>query len=156
MEDWRKDRIGSAARGENPTVIARMKSGFAVIGDPQFLPGYCILLAYPKVGCLNDLSLEQRKDYLFDMSLIGDAITEVCKPLRINYDILGNTDVFLHAHIFPRYDWEEERKKMPVWNYPREYWSIDEYQYNDVKFGELKTSLKIKLQELMELNYTIK
>jgi diadenosine tetraphosphate (Ap4A) HIT family hydrolase len=81
MEDWKKDRIGSALRGENPTVLARMKSGFAVIGDPQFLPGYCLLIAYPKVNSLNDLSLEQRKDFLLDMSLLGDAISDVCSPI---------------------------------------------------------------------------
>lgn len=49
MDDWKKDRIGSALRGENPTVIARMKTGFAVIGDTQFLPGYCLLLSLQPV-----------------------------------------------------------------------------------------------------------
>lgn len=36
--DWREDRIGSALRGENPTVLRRLEAGFAVIGDTQFLP----------------------------------------------------------------------------------------------------------------------
>ena len=154
MDDWKKDRIGSALRGENPTVIAKMKSGFVVIGDPQFLPGYCVLLAYPKVDSLNDLNIEQRGDFLTDMSLIGDAITDVCKPLRINYEILGNTDAFLHAHIFPRYEWEEdEKRKYAVWLYPKENWSIEKYQFNEEKYGELKTKLSMRLQELIELNY---
>ena len=138
MDDWKKDRIGSASKGENPTVIAKMKSGFAVIGDPQFLPGYCVLLAYPKVNSLNDLDIKQREAFLIDMSLIGDCITDACEPIRINYDILGNTDPFLHAHIYPRYEWEEERKKHPIWDYPAEYWSIDKYQFSEDKFGELK------------------
>ncbi|KJY33773.1 hypothetical protein VR46_33360, partial [Streptomyces sp. NRRL S-444] len=42
--DWRNDRIGSAHRGENPTVLRRLDQGFAVIGDRQFLPGYAVLL----------------------------------------------------------------------------------------------------------------
>ncbi len=33
MTDWRDDRIGSALRGENPTVLGRLPAGFAVIGD---------------------------------------------------------------------------------------------------------------------------
>lgn len=87
MNDWKTDRIASALRGENPTVITRMKSGFAVLADPQFLPGYCILLSYPKVYSLNDLPIEQRTSFLLDMSLIGDALAEVQKPvIRINYD----------------------------------------------------------------------
>ena len=84
MENWKQDRIGSAERGENPTVMVKMKSGFAVIGDNQFLPGYCVLLRYPQVNSLNELSLVERTQYLIDMTLIGDAILAVCKPLRIN------------------------------------------------------------------------
>ncbi len=152
MEDWKKNRIGSALRGENPTVICRMKSGFAVLGDPQFLPGYCILLAYPKVSSLNALTVKERQDFLLDMSLLGDGIMDVCKPLRVNYEILGNMDAFLHAHVFPRYEWEEEeRKRMPVWHYPRENWSLPEYQFNEKAHGELKLQLADKLQELIKL-----
>jgi len=115
MDEWKSDRIASALKGENPTVITRMKSGFVVLADPQFLPGYCILLSYPKVFSLNDLNLSQRWDFLLDMSLIGDALIEVCSPvIRINYDILGNTDNYLHAHITPRYEWEGEAKKHPI------------------------------------------
>ncbi len=154
MDEWKKDRIGSAIRGENPTVLCRMKSGFAVIGDPQFLPGYCILLAYPQIGSLNDLSIQERKDFLLDMSLLGDAITAVCKPLRVNYGILGNTDAFLHAHVFPRYEWEsEEQRRMPVWQYPRENWSLEQYQFQEEKHGELKEKLTEALQKLMKLYY---
>jgi diadenosine tetraphosphate (Ap4A) HIT family hydrolase len=150
MDNWKLDRITSAERGENPTVLMKMKSGFAVISDTQFLPGYCILLGYPRAGCLNDLSLEKRADFLVDMSLIGDAITAVCQPLRINYDILGNSDAFLHAHIVPRYAWEEEHlRKGPVWRYPKDNWSQEEYQYDEVKHGDLKRRLSEKLHELI-------
>ncbi|WP_343999662.1 hypothetical protein [Microbacterium paludicola] len=39
-------------------------------------------------------------------------------------EILGNTDAFLHAHIWPRYDWEPlEIVGHPVWLYPRERWT---------------------------------
>ncbi len=151
MNEWQKDRIGSAVRGENPTVLVRMKSGFAVIGDPQFLPGYCILLAYPSVRSLNDLPLPDRRDFLTDMTLIGDAITAVCNPLRVNYDILGNTDDFLHAHIFPRYPWEEEElRKGPVWKYPKENWSLEKFQFSEEKHGALKEQLSKKIRELIE------
>lgn len=46
MEDWKKDRIGSAVKGENPTVIAKMKSGFVVIGDTQFSldTAFCLVI----------------------------------------------------------------------------------------------------------------
>ena len=128
--DWRQDRIGSALRGENPTVLRRMDAGFAVIGDPQFLPGYCVLLADdPAVDRLTDLPRERRLAYLADMDRLGEAVETVCRELdpafrRVNLEILGNTDAFLHAHVWPRYDWEPpEIVPGPVWLYPRERWS---------------------------------
>jgi diadenosine tetraphosphate (Ap4A) HIT family hydrolase len=154
MDEWKKNRIASALDGTNPTVLLKMKSGFAVIGDTQFLPGYCVLIAYPKVSCLNDLSMGQRSDFLLDMSLIGDAISAVCKPLKINYEILVNAETFLHAHIFPRYEWEsDERRRMPVWLYPRENWSLPRYQFSQEKHGRLKQQITDELKELTGKNY---
>ena len=108
MDDWKRNRIGSAERGENPTVIASMRSGFAVMGDTQFLPGYCLLLASPEVNHLSDLPFARRSEFLLDMGLLGQAIETVCRAQglrRMNYEILGNTDTYLHAHVFPRYEW---------------------------------------------------
>lgn len=100
-------RIEAARRGENPTVICRLPSGWAVLADWQFLPGYTILLADPQVPDLNTLGTPGRDVFLRDMTVIGDALLEVTEAYRINYEILGNLDPVLHAHITPRYEWEE-------------------------------------------------
>ena len=130
MTDWRSDRIGSALRGENPTVLARLPSGFAVIGDVQWLPGYCVLLADdPGVCTLSDLPRAQRREFLDSMAELADAVERACRELdrgfrRVNLEILGNTDPFLHAHVWPRYDWEPaELVRKPVWLYPSERWT---------------------------------
>jgi diadenosine tetraphosphate (Ap4A) HIT family hydrolase len=97
-----------------------MRSGWAVIGDVQFLPGYCLLLADPVIPSLNDLTESARVDFLSDMAAIGDAILEATKAYRINYEILGNSEPELHAHIFPRFLNEpDEKRRMPVWFYDR-------------------------------------
>jgi diadenosine tetraphosphate (Ap4A) HIT family hydrolase len=115
------ERIAAARAGTNPTVICRVRSGWAVLRDVQFLRGYTILLADPPVPTLNDLSMQQRAAFLNDMTLIGDALLEVTGAYRINYAVLGNTDPFLHAHIVPRYLSEpEEFRKGPPWSYPLE------------------------------------
>jgi len=154
MENWKQDRIGSAIRGENPMVMVRMKSGFAVIGDYQFLPGYCVLLRYPQAESLNDLSKEEREQYLFDMTLIGDAVMSVCKPLRINYSTLMNADHYLHSHIEARYDWEpDSNKRRPVCLYPRELRFSAEAEYSEEKHGEMKSRITEALKQLMQENY---
>lgn len=95
MTDWRDDRIGAAHRGENPLVMARMRSGFAVIGDTQHLPGYSLLLATDRsTDHLSDLDWSARRDFLFDLSLIGEAVEAACRDnglRRINYEVLGNS-----------------------------------------------------------------
>jgi diadenosine tetraphosphate (Ap4A) HIT family hydrolase len=145
VEDWRDDRIGSAERGVNPMVIARMRSGFAVIGDTQFLPGYCVLLASPRIDRLSDLPLHARGRFLLDMSLLGEAIERACQSdglHRLNYEILGNTDAYLHAHLVPRYRWEPpERLGGPVWLYPRDRWTDAQYGYNDDAHGALRARI---------------
>jgi diadenosine tetraphosphate (Ap4A) HIT family hydrolase len=129
MVDWRSDRIGSALRGENPTVLSRMPAAFAVIGDVQWLPGYCVLLAdNPSAARLSDLPPGQRSAYLDSMARLAVAVENACAAadpafLRVNIEILGNADAFLHAHIWPRYGWEpDDLVWRPVWLYPPEKW----------------------------------
>ena len=151
MDDWKQDRIRSAERGENPMTLTRMRSGFAVIGDDQFLPGYCLLLASPRVDHLTDLPLTQRSVYLQDMSLIGEAIMQVCAPLRMNYEILGNFDHYLHAHVFPRYAWEpDERREHPVWLYSKPAEGGPRSPYSEETHGTLRRQLTDALLTLMQ------
>ncbi|MEM0913915.1 MAG: hypothetical protein AAGK09_04815 [Planctomycetota bacterium] len=112
------ERVDGANAGTNPTVICKVRSGWAVLGDVQFLPGYCLLLPDPVVGSLNDLPPDQRGQYLVDMAAIGDAILCCTDAYRVNYSILGNTEAALHAHIFARYrDEPDERRRGPAWFY---------------------------------------
>lgn len=129
-DDFRADRIGSALRGENPTVLRRLEAGFAVIGDVQFLPGYSVLLVdEPGADRLSDLPRGKRTAFLAGMDLLGEAVERACRRLdpqfrRVNLEILGNTDAFLHAHVWPRYEWEPaDLVGRPVWLYPAERWN---------------------------------
>ncbi|AVX03039.1 hypothetical protein MXMO3_00493 [Maritalea myrionectae] len=111
-------RVELARKGENPWLICQMPSGWAVMCDKQVQPGYVILLPDPMVGSLNELSGETRAQFLADMALIGDALLAATDAYRINYEILGNSDQALHAHIIPRYQSEtDERRPLPIWFY---------------------------------------
>ncbi|WP_245633161.1 HIT family protein [Luteipulveratus mongoliensis] len=128
--DWRADRIGAAHRGDNPTVIGRLPEAFAVMGDVQWLPGYCVLLTDDSaVGRLTDLPRARRLSYLESVERLSTAVEEACAASdpgfrRVNIEILGNTDPYLHTHIFPRYEWEPaDLIGGPVWWYSRDRWS---------------------------------
>lgn len=133
-----EERVALARNGANDKVICRMPSGWAVMGDVQFLPGYCLLLPDPVVASLNDLDAEARATYLLDMARLGDAVLAATGALRMNYEILGNSEPELHCHLFPRYATEpDDKRKMPVWFYD---WKTAT-PYAEAKHGELRTKI---------------
>ncbi len=148
-----QERVSAANQGTNETVLCRLKSGWAVIGDVQFLEGYCLLLPDPVVSSLNDLSSSQRLTFLADMTLIGDAILEVTGAVRINYEILGNAEPELHAHIFPRFaDESEDKRRMPVWFYD---WSIAP-KFSLFDHSDLLERLRTTIRKLGEQDAELK
>ncbi|MEV5982597.1 diadenosine tetraphosphate hydrolase [Streptomyces sp. NPDC052114] len=153
-DDWKTDRIGAALRGENPTVMRRLASGFAAIGDVQFLPGYSVLLADdPRARRLSDLPRSNRLTFLSDMDLLGEAVERACRRLdpefrRVNLEILGNTDPFLHAHVWPRFEWEPtELVGKPVWLYPQDRWRDERFGLGP-KHGLIREAIGNELDRL--------
>jgi diadenosine tetraphosphate (Ap4A) HIT family hydrolase len=121
MTNLIQSRVEAARAGTNPTVICQVPSGWAVLSDTQFLHGYSLVLADPLVPDLNALPKARRVQFLLDMAIVGDALLEVTGAYRINYEILGNTDPALHAHVIPRYMSEAEAlRKGPIWLYDQE------------------------------------
>jgi diadenosine tetraphosphate (Ap4A) HIT family hydrolase len=109
-------QVDSARKGELARVIARMPSGWAVLGDPQITAGYCLLLPDPVVPDLNALTGDARRQFLDDMARLGDAVLAVTGGERINYEILGNVEPALHAHVIPRHASEDNvLRTKPVW-----------------------------------------
>lgn len=57
------------------------------------------------------------------MADLAEAVEDACWEAdaafrRVNVEILGNTDPYLDAHVWPRYEWEPpELIGMPVWLY---------------------------------------
>jgi diadenosine tetraphosphate (Ap4A) HIT family hydrolase len=111
-------RVRECQVGTNPKVICRVQAGWVVLGDVQFLRGYSLLLPDPVVPSLNALSEPGRAEYLLAMAALGDVLLEVTGALRINYELLGNAEPALHAHVFPRYaDEPAELRTRPAWFY---------------------------------------
>mgnify|MGYP001468946909 CR=1 FL=1 len=89
--------VDAARAGQSARVIARMPSGWAVMGEAQFLPGYCLLLPDPVVSNINDLDEAGRTRFLLDMARLGDAVISAFHPRRVNYEMLGKLEAFAEA-----------------------------------------------------------
>lgn len=120
-EQWEACRAGLL-----PTLVARLPSGFVTLFDQQTLPGYCVLIADPLVGAINDLDEPARGVFLCDLAFVGDAIPRAlgragfCRPVRrLNYAMLGNVDPTLHAHVMPRFEDEgPATRDKAYWAFP--------------------------------------
>jgi diadenosine tetraphosphate (Ap4A) HIT family hydrolase len=143
------ERLEELELGQNPLVIARMKSGFAVMSESQFLPGYCLLLAYPEVNHLTDLDPASRAQYLLDMSNLGEAVMAATNCRRVNYSILGNLDPFLHAHVWPRYEWENPQyKTAPPTDYPISVREAASQRFDPEKHDAIREAIRAHLLTL--------
>jgi diadenosine tetraphosphate (Ap4A) HIT family hydrolase len=110
--------VESCRKGTHAAAIARLGSGWVVMGSSQVIRGYCLLLPDPVVPHLNALPHPQRTQFLQDMTKVGDALLNATHAVRINYAMFGNQEPALHAHVFPRYQDEPEayRTQQP-WAY---------------------------------------
>ena len=155
--DFRSDRVGSALAGANPMVLRRLDAGFAVIGDDQHLPGYCVLISdTPGVDRLTDLEPSRQLVFLEDMAVLGRAVTAVCSRRdpqfrRINLEIQGNTDAFLHAHVTPRYDWEPA--DLVGWPAALHHWEqrVEPRPALDAAYDDLRAELAAEIDEQQRL-----
>jgi len=141
-------QVLAAREGRDPSVIARLFSGWAVFGTQQFVRGYTLLLPDPVVPNLNALGAHERIAFLTDMSRLGDALLKVTGAVRINYAIFGNQEPALHAHVIPRYaDEPQALRAAQPWAYD---WSAAP-PFERSAYQELASSL---LRELTRLGVT--
>jgi diadenosine tetraphosphate (Ap4A) HIT family hydrolase len=137
--------VARARAGDLARVIGRTRSGWAVMGDPQILPGYCLLYPDPVVTDLHALRGEDRRQFLADMGAVGEALMTVTRARRINYEMLGNVEPALHAHIVPRYEDEAEpMRHQPVWLHE---WGAAP-PFDPVRDAPLMTGLRAALGQL--------
>ena len=128
--------------GDYPAMIVRLRSGWAVMGERQVFPGYCLLLPDPVVADLNELPPPARAQFLGDMALVGDALLACTGAIRVNYAMLGNLEPALHAHLFPRHAAE------PAATRSAHPWAMDwslAPGYGEESFGELKRRIAAEI-----------
>jgi diadenosine tetraphosphate (Ap4A) HIT family hydrolase len=136
-------RMVEACRaGNEPAMIARLPSGWAVLGQRQVLAGYSLLLPDPVVPHLNVLGAAERERFLADLCRLGDAVLAATGALRINYSIFGNLEPALHAHVHPRFVDEPETMRT---NHP---WAYDWSQaplFDPRQHGPLCDAIRARL-----------
>ena len=135
-------RVAACRAGADPTLIARMPSGWAVMGDPQVLAGYCLLLPDPVVPHLNAMPATAQVAFLADLARLGQAVLDVTGAVRINYALFGNLEPALHGHVHPRYAEEPEALRTA---HPWAYDWVVARRFDPVTDGPVLAALRARL-----------
>ncbi len=84
-------------------VLLELPSGWLAAIEQAPMPGYCYLIAKRHVIELDDLPAHEAQQFMTDMQQITRALRQIVQPVKLNYEIHGNTIPHLHVHFFPRY-----------------------------------------------------
>jgi diadenosine tetraphosphate (Ap4A) HIT family hydrolase len=104
--DWAARRTPAGCvicqAGEPLDVIAEFETCWATAGRSGALPGYVCVVARNHYNEPFDMPAAEQALFWQETMLVAAAVDSVVKPVKMNYEIHGNTLPHLHVHLFPR------------------------------------------------------
>jgi diadenosine tetraphosphate (Ap4A) HIT family hydrolase len=94
-------------RGEPLDIIASLRSSWLTMPVRAPLPGYVCLVAREHVVELHDFAEVDGASFMRDIQNVSRAVSAATSPLKMNYEIHGNTLPHLHVHFFPRHEGDQ-------------------------------------------------
>lgn len=94
---------GVCRRGTPEDAVAELEVSWLGMGEDAPMRGYCFLMFKRHAVELHDLSPEEGAAFMRDIQRVSRVVHSVVKPIKMNYEVHGNTVPHLHMHFFPRY-----------------------------------------------------
>lgn len=94
--------------------VAELPHSFVILGDAQFYRGYCVVLAKRHINEVHLMPADEARALFDETIAVGRAIALATRPLKLNYECLGNQEPHVHWHVFPRFEIDAMRAA-PVW-----------------------------------------
>lgn len=82
---------------------SRTRSVLVLAGPDGPVRGYACLVFNRHAVELHDTSPSEGAAFMRDAKRLSAALAFLLKPIKLNYEIHGNTVPHLHMHFFPRY-----------------------------------------------------
>ena len=113
----------AAAIRDNPLFIAELSESFAILGENQGCPGWCVLVTKEHAEHLAEWPIPRQARLFDDVARTAAAIRTAFPtsgignaPPRINYECLGNQVSHVHWHIIPRHA-NDPTPRLAVWGW---------------------------------------
>lgn len=145
--------IEKSLNGKNPYFVRELKTGIVIVGWNQHFYGYTLFICKQHVTELYELDSYFQAEYLKEMVMVAQAVSKAFNAEKMNYECLGNGDVHLHFHLFPRKSGDlgeyGNDGKGPVWWLPqRIMWSDDNIPTGE-ELENMKSRLNTELDKLI-------
>jgi diadenosine tetraphosphate (Ap4A) HIT family hydrolase len=102
--DQRRCPICSHPGGGRPDdVVADLAVTWVTAGTDAPLPGYACVVAKRHVTEPYELEERERAAFWQDCMIAARGLADLFQPMKMNYEIHGNTIPHLHMHLYPRY-----------------------------------------------------
>jgi diadenosine tetraphosphate (Ap4A) HIT family hydrolase len=80
-----------------------LQASRALIPEEAVLPGYVLVVSKRHVIEPYELPPDESARFWADSMRAAAAVATVVRPVKVNYEIHGNTIPHLHLHVFPRF-----------------------------------------------------
>ena len=94
--------------------IADLESSRLFLHEDQFFPGYVLLVLRRHATELYDLYAPERRTLVEEVSRVAEALSRVFRPVKMNYELLGNQVPHIHWHLVPRLATDPDLHA-PIW-----------------------------------------
>lgn len=102
-----------------PLFIADLLSSRVYFNEDQFFPGWVFVVLKRHAVELYDLEAGERSALIEDVARVARALARVYRPVKMNYELLGNLVPHIHWHLVPRLEGDPEPQG-PVWRVEHE------------------------------------
>jgi diadenosine tetraphosphate (Ap4A) HIT family hydrolase len=106
-------------RAGGPLHIADLETSRAFLHEDQFFPGYVLLVLQRHAVELYELSAPERGTLVEEVSRVAQALARLFRPVKMNYELLGNQVPHIHWHLVPRLT-TDPAPAAPIWRVDHE------------------------------------
>ena len=105
VAEWEKQRRGMDCKvcRSRSDALTHLEASWVLIGPQDPLRGYVCLVFGRHVIELHEMTDAEGGALMRDIRKVSGAVDRIMMPVKMNYEVHGNTAPHLHVHFFPRY-----------------------------------------------------
>ncbi len=134
---------------DDPHYIMELETGYVALGWYQRFKGYTVFDCKIHASELHELEPEFKANFLKEMSIVAEAVYNVFKPDKMNYELLGNGVAHLHWHLIPRVKGDTPRNG-PIWELPHEVLFDDKTRPDENERKEMIHKIKTEIKRIIK------